>query len=454
MKKEKTAKAKIGLIGLAVMGANLARNIANKKIPIIVFNRTTEKTENFIKKSGNKFLTGEKNLKNFIEKLELPRKIILLIQAGEAVDTVIKQLTPLLQKNDILIDCGNSHFKDTERRQKELDKKHIHFIGCGISGGEKGALNGPSIMPGGNFKAWQKIKPILEKIAAIPAEQAGIFSKPCVAYIGPSGAGHFVKIVHNGIEYGIMQLIAETYDIFKTLTKFSNQKISKIFRSWNKNKNLFLLEITAKILSRKDNLIDFIKDSAGQKGTGKWTVEEAQNIGVAMPTISSAVDARILSGNLTLRAANRSLQTKKSAQKIPENFTQIIKDALFSSIFYTYLQGFELLKKAGKEYKWNLNLNEIARVWQGGCIIRSNYLKNFQKLKPPSTFEQKNWRLTVSIATNQAIPIPAISATLAYHDSIQKKHLPQNLIQAQRDFFGSHTYERIDKKGIFHTEWK
>lgn len=449
MKKEKTAKAKIGLIGLAVMGANLARNIANKKIPIVVFNRTIEKTENFIKNFGNDFLTGEKNLKDFVEKLKNPKLIILMIQAGEAVDAIIKQLMPLLGKNDILIDCGNSHFKDTERRQKKLEKKHIHFIGCGISGGEKGALNGPSIMPGGNKKAWQKIKPILGKIAA-----KDFSKKPCVTYIGPSGTGHFIKMVHNGIEYGIMQLIAETYDIFKNLEKFSNQKIGKIFKNWNKNKNSFLIEITAKILSRKDNLIDFIKDSAGQKGTGGWTVEEALKLGTAVPTITAAVEARTLSGDLTLRTKNKILQTKKTTYKIPKNFTKIIKDTLFSSIFYTYLQGFELLKKADKEYKWNLNLSEIFRIWQDGCIIRSNFLKNFQKLKPPSTFEQKNWRLTVAVATNQAIPIPAISASLAYHDSIREKNLPQNLIQAQRDFFGSHTYERIDKKGSFHTEWE
>lgn len=464
------AKSQIGLIGLAVMGENLARNIAGHGFKISVFNRTTEKTKKFIEKFGKKnfLLTGAHNIKEFINGLETPRKIILLVKAGEAVDEVIKGLIPLLDKNDVLIDCGNSHFKDTERRQQYLKQKQIYFIGCGISGGEEGALKGPSLMPGGDKKAWQKIKPIFEKIAA-----KDFSNKPCVTYLGPGGSGHFVKMTHNGIEYAIMQLIAESYDILKNIEKFSNPKLAKTFSNFSKIENLksFLMEITTKIFMKKEGkkyLIDLIRDSAGQKGTGKWTTQEALNLNASIPIINAAVDARIISGNETYRKNYKTFP--KIILKIKkENITKLVRDALELSTILAYIQGFELIFKADRQYDWNLNLNEIARIWQGGCIIRSKILKKFALvysknqqqaknakksiLKEFKNIKQKNWRKLLTLTTSIGLPTPALSSALIYYDTLTRKHLPQNLIQAQRDFFGAHGYERIDKKGEFHTEW-
>ncbi len=461
------AKSQIGLIGLAVMGENLARNIAGHGFKVSVFNRTTEKTDKFIEKfKKNSLLTGTRSLKEFINSLKTPRKIILLVKAGEAVDEMIKKLTPLLNKNDILIDCGNSHFKDTERRQEQL--KQIHFIGCGISGGEEGALKGPSLMPGGDKKAWQKIKPIFEKIAA-----KDFSGKPCVTYLGPSGSGHFIKMVHNGIEYAIMQLIAESYDILKNIGKFPNPELAKIFSNFSKTENLesFLIEITARIFRKREGskyIIDLIRDSAGQKGTGKWTTEEGLNLSTSIPIINAAVDARIISGNETYRKNYKTfpkiiLKTKK------QNITHLVRDALELSIVLSYIQGFELISKANPEYNWNLSLNEITRIWQGGCIIRSKILKKFMLgygknqqqsksakksiLKEFSSPKQKNWRKLLILTTSIGLPTPALSNALTYYDTLTNKHLPQNLIQAQRDFFGAHGYERTDKKGEFHTNW-
>lgn len=445
--------SQIGLIGLGTMGVNLARNIANKGFSITVFNRTFK---------GLKDLDEAKTLKKFVKKLEKPRKIILMIKAGDPVDEIITQLTPLLEKNDIIIDSGNSNYNDTNRRQKKLAEKGLHLIGMGISGGEKGALEGPSLMPGGNKDAYKKIKNILEKIAADDGEGG-----KCVIYIGENFSGHFVKMVHNGIEYGIMQVIAESYDILKNLGGYSNKKISKTFAEWDKEENSFLLKITEKILSCKDNLIDLIKDTAEQKGTGKWTVYAAFDLGVAIPTISAAVNARILSGDKNLRGTK--LPKKLEKTKIPKNLTKIVKDALKLSIICAYVQGFELLKKANMEFRWELDISEIARIWRGGCIIRANSLRIFQKtygsnkiiakktkeklLKYFKSKAQNNWRKTIILSTSNGIPLPSMSASLLYYDTITADKLPQNLIQAQRDFFGAHTYERIDKKGTFHTNW-
>ncbi len=474
-------KSAIGLIGLATMGANLARNIANKGFSISVFNRTTEKTDKFIKdfgkESGDK-LHGSKTLKEFVASLETPRKIILLVKAGKPVDDMITELSPLLDKNDIIIDCGNSHFKDTERRQKELATRNLHFIGCGISGGEEGALHGPSLMPGGDKSAWEKIRPIFEKIAA-----KDFGGKPCVVHLGDFGSGHFVKMVHNGIEYAIMQLLAESYDILKNLGKFSNPELAKIFSGYNKNPNLksFLIEITAKIFAKKDPesskkdayLIDFIKDSAGQKGTGKWTTEIAHDLGVFIPTINAAVDARIVSGDTKGRQMCKVLKLTPTAKKLTssgkKNLITQLENALELSIILCYEQGVGLLTQSSKEYNWNLDLAEITRIWQGGCIIRSTYLKNLtiglgkDKTAATKIFKkitnlfagpkQKSWRRLLTLSLESAIPIPAFSASLNFYDSYAKAHLPQNLIQAQRDFFGAHGYERTDKKGSFHTEW-
>jgi len=483
------SKSQIGLIGLATMGANLARNIANKGFRVSVFNRTTEKTEQFIKDFGKESagrIHGSTNLKEFIASLETPRKIILLVKAGakapcpgesgtgQPVDDVIAELSPLLDKNDILIDCGNSHFKDTERRQNSLTTRDLNFIGCGISGGEEGALNGPSLMPGGKKSAYEKIHPILEKIAARD------FSKnPCVVYIGPGGSGHFVKMVHNGIEYAIMQVIAEAYDILRRVGKFSNPELSKIFANYNKNPNLksFLLEITTKIFTKKEDgkyIIDYIKDAAGQKGTGKWTTEIAHDLGIYIPAINMAVDARIVSGETQMRAMSQSmlkqnLPSKKLSPSGKKNLIKQVENALELAIILCYEQGIALISKSAKEFKWNLNFAEIIRVWQGGCIIRSGYLKDlalafstdkkiatktFQKImKNLAGEKQKNWRKLMSLAIENGIPVPSFYACLNYFDSYAAKNLPQNLIQAQRDFFGAHGYERTDKPGSFHTEW-
>lgn len=472
---------------MATMGENLALNIANHGFKISVFNRTTEKTKKFIEKfekkysnksSKNSLLTGTYTLKEFVSSLETPRKIILLVKAGEAVDAVIHELKPLLTKNDILIDCGNSHFKDTERRQIELNKNNLNFIGCGISGGEEGALKGPSLMPGGDKEAWKKIRQIFEKIAA--KDFSGL---PCTTYIGPHGSGHFVKMVHNGIEYAIMQLIAESYDILKNIGKFSNSELAKIFTDYGKTKNLksFLIEITAKIFTKKDPfknskyLIDFIKDSAGQKGTGKWTTEIAHDLGIYTPAINVAVDARIVSGDTKVRAMSQgmlkqNITAKKLTPLAKKNLIKQVENALELATILCYEQGISLISKTSKEYNWNLNLAEITRIWQGGCIIRSSYLKDltsalnpanqkaalsaFQKImKTLNGEKQKSWRKLLALALESGVPIPAFYACLSYFDSYAKARLPQNLIQAQRDFFGAHGYERTDKEGSFHTEW-
>lgn len=452
------------------MGANLARNLADKKVSTIVFNRTTEKTDDFIKEFGGKYLSGEKTLKKFVASLELPRKIIILVKAGPAVDAVIDELLPLLDKDDILLDLGNSHYKDTLRRQLELQKKDIHFIGCGISGGEKGALHGPSLMPGGEKSAYTKVSKVLEKIAA----DDGSGGK-CVSYIGPESSGHFVKMVHNGIEYGIMQLIAESYDILKNIGKLSNKELAKTFANYNKISKSFLLEITAEIFAKqegKKDLIDLIKDVAGQKGTGKWTTEEAHNFGVPISTINAAVDARIISGDIPSRIHGPKLAKISKSKIKPPSKNKLIEmtgDALQIGTLLAYLQGFNLIRAASLEYGWNLNTSDIARIWKNGCIIRSQVLNTLEKLftdnskiskpakeKVTKTLNgkiQKNWRQLMITAINEGIPTPSFSASLAHFDSFLRKNLPQNLIQAQRDFFGAHGYERTDKKGVFHTEW-
>ncbi|MDA1060612.1 MAG: NADP-dependent phosphogluconate dehydrogenase [bacterium] len=449
-------KSKIGLIGLATMGKNLARNIA-RNFHISVYNRTTEKTEEFIKEFGSEKLTGTKTLEEFVESLEKPRKIILMVKAGNGVDAVIDELTPLLDKGDIIIDGGNTHYPDTERRQARLVEKNIHLIGMGISGGEEGALNGPSMMPGGDKNAYESLKEIL-----VPSSADDGDNGKCISYIGEGSSGHFVKMVHNGIEYGIMQLIGETYDILKNIGKLNNQELAETFGNWNKSRNSFLLEITQKIFTQKDedknkDLIDLIKDTGKQKGTGKWTSIAAYDLGVSTPTIHASVDARIMSGSIRLRS--RKLPSKTLSPEIPDNLKNLVEDALELSTLCTYFQGLELMKAASIEKKWDLNLGEIMRIWRGGCIIRSDYLSLLQESENTKILEffdseaQTNWRETISLATSQGIPSPALSASLAYWDSIAKDKLPQNLTQAQRDFFGAHGYERIDKEGNFHTEW-
>lgn len=460
----------VGLIGLAVMGQNLSRNIADKDFKISVFNRTTEKTLEFVGKYGNTKagkIFGTKTIKEFTQSLKTPRKIIIMVKAGEAVDEVIKELIPYLNKGDILMDGGNSYYKDTQKRQESLAKKGIHLLGMGISGGEEGALKGPSIMPGGDFKAYNQVKKILKKIAATEILPPAKFPfRKCVTYIGNGSSGHFVKMVHNGIEYAIMQAIAETYDILKKIGKFSNKKLSETFSAWNKTENLnsFLIEITAKIFLKKDekssrNLIDLIQDQSQQKGTGKWTAIAGFDYGRPVPGISSAVEARSLSAH-PARGKIPFPEALNKEIKIPsQNEIKLLaQSALELTTILSYLQGFEILKTAESEEKWGLNLTEIARIWKNGCIIRSSLLEKFQQkayfLKQLAGNKQKHWRKLISLAISQGIPVPTTQATLSYYDSLRAKTLPQNLTQAMRDFFGAHGYARIGQEGTFHTDWQ
>ncbi len=457
--------AKIGLIGLATMGKNLARNIA-RNFSISVYNRSTEKTEEFLEEFRSDNLTGEKTLEAFVESLEKPRKIILMVKAGDPVDAVIEQLKPLLEDGDIIIDGGNSHYQDTKRRQESLLKEEKTLIGMGISGGEEGALNGPSMMPGGDKKSYDSLEEIL--MASSAEDGAG---GKCIAYIGEGPSGHFVKMVHNGIEYGIMQLIAEAYDILKKIGKLSNKELAETFANWNKENPSYLLEITAKIFAKKDegtgqDLIDLIRDSAKQKGTGKWTTEAAFDYGVSTTTINAAVDARIKSGALKDRQMGKEFPIKTLESETPENLKEIVHDALHLSTMCTYFQGFGLLQTTSTENNWDLNLSEIARIWRGGCIIRSDFLEKLQIAYGPNApktgevidsfggKDQENWRKVVQLAIANAIPVPTLTATLSSYDSLAAENLPQNLTQAQRDFFGAHGFERTDKEGSFHTEWE
>jgi 6-phosphogluconate dehydrogenase len=464
----------LGVIGLSTMGGNLARNAARNGARVAVFNRTYEKTEEFIAAHGKE---GDfvqcKTYADMVKALAAPRAILIMVKAGKPVDDVIAELKPLLSKDDILIDGGNSHYPDTARRCKELSADGIAFIGMGVSGGEEGALNGPSMMPGGDKEAFEHVRPLLEKMAADDGDGG-----KCVAYMGPGGAGHFVKMVHNGIEYGIMQLIAESYDLLKNEAMADNAELAEIFRHWNEGDDLksFLVEITARVFRTKDpetggHLLDVIKDAAGQKGTGKWTTEAAFLYGVPVPTITAAVDARILSGDLHGRAAAGEGVPVflHDAHDRPKEIHSWARSALSCGVICAYEQGFDLLRKAGDAEGWELDLSEIARVWRGGCIIRAELLKLFQwaygndaSLRDTARhlflerFDAKvqiEWRRGVALGMHRGIPVPAMASSLSYFDAYRRERLPQNLIQAQRDLFGAHTYERVDKAGVFHSEW-
>ena len=463
--------SQLGIIGLGTMGANLARNAARNGARVVVFNRTTEKTQKFLeafRREGD-FIASE-SLREFVSAMTSPRAILLMVKAGDAVDAVIEELLPMLSKGDILIDAGNSHYRDTERREARLKKLGMHFVGMGVSGGEKGALLGPSMMPGGDPEALKKLMPLLTTMSASDGSTG-----KCVTHIGPGGAGHFVKMVHNGIEYGIMQLIAESYDLLKSIGKMKNKELAQIYGEWSGGDDggSFLIEITAQIFRRKDpetkkDLIDLIADVAGQKGTGKWTTETAMDLGIAIPTINAAVDARILSGEVERRARLRDeLPESLLPMQNPSStsFTGAVRSSLELSIISTYAQGFELMAKMAMEKKWNLNLAEIARIWRGGCIIRSRFLETLQKAHAGNAAakkailarlggaRQRQWRQVIGWGIARGIPLPAMSASLWFYDALRRERLPQNLIQAQRDFFGAHTYHRIDRKGTFHTDW-
>lgn len=462
----------IGLIGLAVMGENLVLNMESKGFPVAVYNRTPEKTKMFAEGKGKgKEILPTYSIEDFIAALERPRKIMLMVKAGEPVDEFIETLLPHLEAGDLIIDGGNSDFRDSERRAQYLEDKGFLFIGTGVSGGEEGALKGPSIMPGGKKEAYALVEPIFTKIAA------QVDGQPCCTYIGPRGSGHFVKMVHNGIEYGDMQLITEAYMLLKHVLGMDADALHETFARWNSGElDSYLIEITADIFRKRDQetgkpLVDVILDTAGQKGTGKWTVQSALDLGVSVPTIAEAVFARIISSLKEERVeASKILPGPSVTGNIEkEKFKDAIRDALYASKICSYAQGFALMQAASKENTWDLKPGEISMIWRGGCIIRAHFLQRIKDaydrnpalknlLLDPYFREviektQHAWRWVVSEASKLGIPIPAFSSALSYYDSYRHERLGANLLQAQRDYFGAHTYQRIDKEGIFHTEW-
>lgn len=462
-----------GVIGLAVMGENIALNIERNGFPIAVYNRSRQKTDAFMKnRAQGKNAVAAYSLEEFVAALERPRRILVMVKAGKPVDMVIDSLKPLLDPDDMIIDGGNSLYDDTERRVKDLESAGFNFIGMGVSGGEEGALNGPSLMPGGSKAAYDAIEPIVTKIAA------QVDDGPCVTYIGQGGSGHFVKMVHNGIEYGDMQLIAEAYDLLKNTLGLSQEELHEIFAGWNKTEELdsFLIEITADIFTKMDDetgkpLVELIMDKAGQKGTGRWTVMSALEIGVSIPTITAAVNARIMSAIKEERviAAEQLTGPTASFDGDKKEFINKIRDALYCSKICSYAQGMDLLSKASDLNGYNLDLGETARIWKGGCIIRAAFLNKIKaaydqdgklpnlllapEFKQTILDRQDAWREVIATAAKVGIPVPAFSASLDYFDSYRRERLPQNLTQAQRDYFGAHTYQRTDKEGTFHTEW-
>mgnify|MGYP006143872369 FL=1 len=469
-------KRTFGVIGLAVMGENLALNVESRGFPIAVYNRTASKTKEFMEtRAVGKDVKAAYSLEEFVQILERPRKILVMVKAGPPVDAVIEQLKPLLEEGDMIIDGGNSLYEDTERRTRDLESTtKLGFVGMGVSGGEEGALHGPSLMPGGTEFAYRELEPILTKIAA------QVDDGPCVTYVGPGGAGHYVKMVHNGIEYGDMQLIAEAYDVLKNGLGLSNQQLQETFAEWNRTDELnsYLIEITADIFKYVDpetghHLVDLILDSAGQKGTGRWTVLSSLELGVPIPTIYAAVNARVMSAYKDERVA--------AAKELPgpgetypgdaDLFVDKVRDALYCSKMCSYAQGMALIAKASQEFNYHISLPESARIWKGGCIIRASFLDKIRKafaenpglpnlllapeFKQSILDRQEAWREVLVLANKLGIPVPAFSSSLDYFDSYRRANLPQNLTQAQRDYFGAHTYERTDKpRGeFFHTEW-
>src|ERR1043166_10282301 len=463
----------IGLIGLAVMGENLVLNMESKGFSVAVFNRTTEVTEKFAAGRGKgKNIQAAPTMEEFVGALKHPRKAMIMVKAGAPVDAVIGQLAPLFEKGDVIIDGGNSLFTDTQRRCKDLEGRGLHFVGCGVSGGEEGALKGPSLMPGGSRESWEMIAPIFRKIAA------QVDGEPCCRYMGPDGAGHYVKMVHNGIEYGDMQLICEAYAIMKNVLGMEAPELAEIFTEWNKGElDSYLIEITSQIFQKIDPetgkpLVDVILDKAGQKGTGMWTLQSAIAQSVVISTINAAVEARVISSRKDERVAASKILPQPKPKKISgdrQKLVDAVRHALYASKIVSYAQGMELLGAASKQYNWNLNFGDIATIWRGGCIIRTIFLNRIVEAykRDPALHNllldryftkiirkaQRNWRVAVSTAIKHGVAVPAFSASLAYFDSYRSARLPSNLLQAQRDFFGAHTYERVDKPGVFHTEW-
>lgn len=466
-------KQQIGVVGMAVMGKNLALNIESRGYSVALYNRTGSKTEEVVAEHPEKNLKATYTVEEFVQSIEKPRRIVMMVQAGKGTDATIQSLLPHLDKGDILIDGGNTFFKDTIRRSEALADSDINFIGAGVSGGEEGALKGPSIMPGGQKEAYELVAPILNEIAA-KAEDG----ESCVTYIGPNGAGHYVKMVHNGIEYGDMQLIAESYDLMQNLLGLSVDEMADIFKEWNTSElDSFLIEITADILTRKDDLgtgkpiVDVILDAAGNKGTGKWTSQSALDLGVPLPLITESVFARYISAYKDERVQASKVLAKPEMKfdGDKQELVEKIREALYFSKIMSYAQGFSQLRKASKEYDWDLPFGEIAKIWRAGCIIRAQFLQKITDayetnpdienlllddyFKDITTKYQQAVRDVVALAVQAGVPVPTFSSAIAYFDSYRSERLPANLIQAQRDYFGAHTYERTDREGIFHYSW-
>jgi len=472
---DQKALAQIGVVGLAVMGSNIARNFARHGYTVAVYNRSTEKTDAFMAEYGKDgdFIPST-TIKEFVASLERPRRALIMVQAGEATDAVIAQLADAMDKGDIIIDGGNSLFTDTIRREADMSARGLHFVGAGISGGEEGALNGPSIMPGGPAESYEPLGPLLESIAA------HVDDVPCCTHIGPNGAGHFVKMVHNGIEYADMQVIGEAYHLLRYAAHMTPAEIAEVFREWNTGDlDSYLVEITAEVLSQVDAetgkpLIDVIVDQAGQKGTGRWTVKAALDLGIPTTGIGEAVFARALSGAADQRAATEGqLPTGDIADGVSDDerpeFIEDVRRALYASKLVAYAQGFDEIKAGSEEYGWNIDPRDLATIWRDGCIIRAKFLNRIvdayntnpdvESLLLDPYFKNEmgdlinSWRRVVIAATQTGLPIPVFASSLSYYDSLRADRLPAALIQGQRDYFGAHTYQRVDKPGTFHTQW-
>ncbi|MDQ0584799.1 NADP-dependent phosphogluconate dehydrogenase [Streptomyces rishiriensis] len=469
-----STSAQIGVTGLAVMGRNLARNFARNGYTVALHNRTAARTHALVEEFGHEgeFVAAE-TAKEFVAALERPRRLVIMVKAGEPTDAVIREFAPLLEPGDMIIDGGNAHFADTRRRERELREQDIHFVGAGISGGEEGALHGPSIMPGGSPQSYESLGPMLEKISAKAADGA-----PCVTHIGPDGAGHFVKMVHNGIEYADMQLIGEAYQLLRDIAGYEPAQIADIFRTWNTGRlDSYLIEITAEVLSHVDAatgrpFVDVVVDQAEQKGTGRWTVQIALDLGVPVSGIAEAVFARSLSGHAKLREASRGLAGPKASalgRAEAQAFADRVEQALYASKIVSYTQGFHEIAAGSEEYGWDIDLGAVSSIWRGGCIIRAAFLDRIRaaydnrsdlpSLLSDETFAseiaaaQDPWREVLVSATLQGVPTPGFAAALAYYDALRAERLPAALTQGQRDFFGAHTYRRVDREGAFHTLW-
>ena len=464
------ATAQIGVTGLGVMGRNLARNFARHGYTVALHNRTVSRVTDMVTQFGHEgtFVPAQ-TAGEFVASLERPRRLVIMVNAGAATDAVIDEFAPLLEAGDMIIDGGNAHFKDTRRREAALRQQNLHFVGMGVSGGEEGALNGPSIMPGGSTESYQSLGPMLETISA---QVDGI---PCCTHIGPDGACHFVKMVHNGIEYADMQLIAEAYDLLRHGVGFEPAQIAEVFRTWNTGRlDSYLIEITAEVLAHQDQatgkpFVDIVLDQAEQKGTGRWTVQDALDLGVPVSGIAEAVFARSLSGHADLRQAARQLPGPRPAPAQAAEFADQVEHALYASKLVSYAQGWNMIDVGSREYDWGIDLGKIAVIWRGGCIIRAAFLDRIraayaanpdlpmlladEEFGKDLATAQDSWRNVVATAVRLGIPVPGFSAALAYYDALRAERLPAALVQGLRDFFGAHTYRRTDRDGVFHTLW-